>query len=1408
MKELLAAPDFAGGQYFGVSGQLGHTSEAAAIQRALRELPGSFDAIVSLGGEAFLVYILAHGRITNVVSHNKCAAGSGEFFVQQIGRMGLGIEEAIRRSFEGNVVPLAARCSVHCKSDITHKLNRNEATPEDILRTLHDSMANKVVALLEKGQRDLGRVLLIGGVTRNAAMLAALQEKLPGTDFVVLAESPWFEAWGCALLTRDNPLRTAPAFSAQPNLGRLPPLNLYTDRVRLIEAPPPGNAPEGAMVLGVDAGSTTTKAILLDPSTRGVVASYYTRTRGDPIAATRECLRSLVDQIGNRPVALVGTTGSARELAGAYLGAEHVYNEISAQAAGAAHFDPDVDTIFEIGGQDSKYIYLRNGVPIDYAMNNACSAGTGSFLEESAQSDLGITVSAIADIALAAPAPVHFKATCAAFINSDIRIAQQQGHSRENIVAGLVYAIAGNYLNRVKGSRCLGKTVFLQGGVALNRAIGHAFAHSVGRQVVIPPNPELLGALGVALLALQRSGMRSSSFAPAMTAPVRENAAGAPASFSRAPDAAAPVPNAPIDLLTLAAPEMKLVGRFTCKACKMYCSIDRFEVAGRRFPFGGRCSLYENVWKRRTPSAAALDLVKERMELLFGDSGRPGAKRADNNSDPPSSDERSHAEPQENSIGIPKALTTHSLYPLFSTFFSALGRKVVLSNVDPQGELKSNSGFCFPAQIAHGAALDLVRRGIRLVFLPHVSHMPHTNSCRDSYLCPITQASPYFVAKAFPQVRFLSPLLDFTKGYQASSAMVELAVRELGSPREQAEGAWTAAVQGQTKVERALGELGTRALGAAVAAGRPAILLAGHSYNAFTPEASQSVGKKLSSMGVTVIPADCLAPAAEGPTAWHFANQIMNAAGIAKQHSNLFLLCVSNFSCTIDAFTHAMLASEMGAKPYLILEIDAHTADAGIQTRLEAFLDIVRNYREGQTGGAIPFRSCRLSSEGRVVRADGEELALSDPRVRIYFPNFSHFHAQAIAMAARWLGLQTGEVLPLDRAQLERGLQHTSGRECLPLPICLGQLLDIYERRPAGEITGFFMLRGGAPCVVDCYMGYFERFIAEQRLSDVFLISPQPGNSYCGFPEAALTQALSAVIPVADILVEIEHVLRVVGAGASLDQLRAEWERFVGAAEALDRFQAELPALADRVSLLSRTRDPNTCPRVVVTGDFFTRFNPFFMEGVAELYSKHGIVLKPVDLSDLFLYGAFNRVAGAAGNWGMKPGGLAFAKACTRIFQPDGKQYLKEWLSYQWERRSERHYRGLFRKTGLLVAGPNAASAQFESASAHVSPEIYGEIIPTVGKGVEANDEGYDGIIVIGPFNCLPYRISEAILKPLCIQHGMPILSYESDGYAVAPSFLRQVDVHIQQVLDRAERNRHSGLAALIRSATGTNQSE
>jgi len=397
-----------------------------------------------------------------------------------------------------------------------------------------------------------------------------------------------------------------------------------------------------------------------------------------------------------------------------------------------------------------------------------------------------------------------------------------------------------------------------------------------------------------------------------------------------------------------------------------------------------------------------------------------------------------------------------------------------------------------------------------------------------------------------------------------------------------------------------------------------------------------------------------------------------------------------------------------------------------------------------------------------------------------------------MAMAFRWMGLNTGAIAPLDRGPLEQGLQYTSGRECLPLPLCIGQLLKITEERGTDEVSGFYMLEGGAPCVLDAYLGYLKRFISEQQLADLFLFVPTEERGQSVIDKVTLAKYTAITLLVADIVVEIEHVLRVVGALGSVDKLRQEWKKFIATAESEGRFRAELAGFIERIAALPRIREPLDCPRVVVIGDFFTRFSPFFMEGVRDLYSEHGIILKPVDMTDLLQYHTYYPVAETAREWGMKPGGLALAKACSKILQKDGKQYLQHWLAYQLERRVEEDYRKMFAKTGLLVAGPNDAASLFEKASDHLSTGIYGEIVPTVGRGLEAGAEGYDGIIIIGPFNCLPFRISEAILKPLSMKHGMPVLTYESDGYAVSPSVLRQVDVHIQQVHKRAARERIS----------------
>ena len=279
---------------------------------------------------------------------------------------------------------------------------------------------------------------------------------------------------------------------------------------------------------------------------------------------------------------------------------------------------------------------------------------------------------------------------------------------------------------------------------------------------------------------------------------------------------------------------------------------------------------------------------------------------------------------------------------------------------------------------------------------------------------------------------------------------------------------------------------------------------------------------------------------------------------------------------------------------------------------------------------------------------------------------------------------------------------------------------------------------------------------------------------------------LAPVITLADLFVEMEQSLRVVGEPGSLDRLRTYWNQHVDSASSLKALKNNLETLIDQVSHIPHT-DPSGCPKVVVTGDFFTRFNPAFMEGVHDLYARHGIILMPVDLNELFLYGAYAGMVDAAEDLGAPPNSLrAGALACMNVFRPAGWNYVTNWVAYHQLMSYEEHYRRLFQRTGLVAGDRNDMYEVFQHASQHISPAVFGEAVPTVGKAVVAGSRGYRGIIVIGPFNCLPFRISEAILKPISMQNQMPILTYESDGFSVSPAFLRQVEVHIRQVFRSA----------------------
>jgi len=423
-----------------------------SIEAALEVIGERPDAVVSLGGETIVVYKMLDGHIAATLTGDKCAAGTGEFLCQQLARMDMDLDVLNSIPYETRVHTLSSRCSVFMKTDCTHKLNKREATKEEIVVSLTNVMAGKVVEFLTRARVTNGRVLLIGGVTRNPFIQYFLNKLLPDIDFFVPKHAHYFEALGAAHLVKRQGARLTPNNQIFQEIGvkfeRYDSLAQSENMVNQISTTHGRIIAGREYVLGIDGGSTTTKAVLVDIANCRICASWYGKTHGDPVKALCKVLIEIRKQVRKQisdsdiKISLAATTGSSREILGVFVETMAVYNEIIAHTVGTTNFYSKIDTIFEIGGQDAKYVYLSNGVPIDYAMNEACSAGTGSFLEESAKSDLNIYSAAdIGPIAMKSEKPLKFGGHCSAFINSDIRTAIQQGAKKEDIVAGLVITV-------------------------------------------------------------------------------------------------------------------------------------------------------------------------------------------------------------------------------------------------------------------------------------------------------------------------------------------------------------------------------------------------------------------------------------------------------------------------------------------------------------------------------------------------------------------------------------------------------------------------------------------------------------------------------------------------------------------------------------------------------------------------------------------------------------------------------------------------------------------------------------------------------------------------------------------------------------------------------------------------------
>jgi predicted CoA-substrate-specific enzyme activase len=1337
--------------------------EPICVEEALKHIRFNVDAVVSLGGEDLVVYTIDENKkiITNF-SGNKCASGTGEFFKQQLARMDMKLDDINNIGDDCKVRRLSSRCSVFMKSDCTHRLNKGEATKGDIVLSLSDVMATKVIDFLKRAKITKGKVLLSGGVTLNKYIVPLIRERLPEIEFIIPEQAPYFEAFGAALLAQDLGSILPPLKKlfkpAQIYFKRFNSLKTAEGKVKYIDAKKTSVKAGREYILGVDGGSTTTKASLIDIETNEVAASFYGRTHGDPVSALKNCLVEIKKKIkadigdGKIRITLASTTGSSREILGVFLETPAVYNEIIAHAVGTTYYQKDIDTIFEIGGQDAKYIYLQNIVPIDYAMNEACSAGTGSFLEESAQGDLNIqSASEIGDIAVQAKEPLKFGEHCSAFINSDIRNAIHQGASREDITAGIVTSIVSNYLNRVVGNRTIGNHIVLQGGVAKNKAVPLAFAMLLNKNILVPPDPELMGCFGVGILAKQKfnDGLISKS---------------------------------EYDIDKIINTNFIYESEFTCKACENYCPIKIINVNNNKYMFGGRCNKYSNIRKKKVINEAeTFDYVEKRNNLLF-------------NVCAPQPDKL--IKKREYVVGVPSCFSVYTLWPLYSWFFHTLGIKTVLSkNISHEGTARVESAYCFPAEIAHGAVQDVFDLNVDYIFVPHFRDMESYEENVHANFCPITQSLPYYIKKAFPEIsdeKFLSPVITFKFGIEkAIESFIELG-KNLGYSAKESRQAFEIAFEKQNEFFKKAGELGQSALEEARKAKRPVIALLGRPYNAFTSDANMGIPRKFTTRGYSVIPYDIL-PFEDMEIYpnmyWYYGQQDMKSAKLLKKEDNIYITYISNFSCAPDSFMLHYLKWTMGTKPFLILELDSHSADAGIDTRVEAFLDIIEGYRSKFVDKGLE----RYDNGLRFINTGKDEIHIenivtnekikirNNPRVRLLMANMGRLSVEVTGAIIRSIGINA-EVLPVpDVHTLQLARNHASGKECLPSHLVLGEALQFFSssKYRKDEIYLLFVPTTTGPCRTGQYFVYYENLFKDLRLENVIVITLDSDNSYRELGPDFSKHVWWGVI-IGDYMKDIETSLRTcamdpVSAMEKYDEL---WHRMLSIAETdVTKILPALKDIADEIAKIPLKKKMEECPKTLIVGEIYVRRDDFAVDELIQHFSRRGIIGKVSGVAEWFYYCDFVR------EYDLKKR-IKLLPWYKKWFSAEFKELIYWHIEMIYKHSVDRRVKKALSSSSLIPESPHHMHHIMKNSEKHfASYELNSEISISTGVAATAMQDGYSGIVNISPFACLIGRVIEGLFTPWAREKGYPVMSIEIDGNLLPPGVVNKLEIFMLNVL-------------------------
>lgn len=1326
--------------------------EVVAVATSLKDYAPQTDVAIELGGEDAKIIYFTGGidqRMNGI-----CAGGTGSFIDQMASLLqtdASGLNE-YAKNYKA-IYPIAARCGVFAKTDIQPLINEG-ATKEDLSASIFQAVVNQTISGLACGKPIRGNVAFLGGPLHFLSELRAafIRTLNLGADQIIAPDhSHLFAAIGAAM--NSDPKTTASLHDLIERLShgikmdfevkRMEPL--FTDeadyeKFRTRHAShdvKKGDLAtyEGNCYLGIDAGSTTTKVALVGED-GSLLYRFYSNNNGSPLATAIRAMQEIHDQLPEKAqIAYSCSTGYGEALLKSALMLDEGEVETISHYYAAAAFEPDVDCILDIGGQDMKCIKIKDGTVDSVQLNEACSSGCGSFIETFAKS-LNYSVQDFAKEALFAKNPTDLGTRCTVFMNSNVKQAQKEGASVADISAGLAYSVIKNALFKVikiTNASDLGKHVVVQGGTFYNDAVLRSFEKISGCEAVRPDIAGIMGAYGAALIARERY------------------------------DASKTTTMLPIDKI------LSLTYKTTmarCQGCTNHCvlTINRFD-GGRQFVTGNRCErgLGGNKQKKDIPNL--FDYKYHRMfdyEPLTADLAPRGT------------------------VGIPRVLNMYENYPFWAVFFKELGYRTVLSPKSTRQiyelgiESIPSESECYPAKLAHGHIEWLIRQGLTYIFYPCVPYERNeTPEAGNHYNCPMVTSYAENIKNNVEsltdhKVHFRNPFMAFTNEEILTKRLVEEFTRDQSIPEKEiraaAHKAWQELIASRQDMEKK----GEEVITWLKETGHHGIVLAGRPYHV-DPEINHGIPELITSYGFAVLTEDSVSHLGrvDRPLIvtdqWMYHSRLYEAASYVKTQPNLDLIQLNSFGCGLDAVTTDQVNDILtrSGKIYTLLKIDEVNNLGAARIRVRSLI------------AAIRVREMRHYHKPIVSSAYSRVYFTKEMKKNytILCPQMSPIHFDLIEPAVRSCGYNLEVLQNSDRTAIDTGLKYVNNDACYPSLIVVGQIMDaLLSGKYDLEHTAVIMSQTGGGCRASNYIGFIRRALERAGMPQIPVISLNANGMETnpGFKITLplLTKAMQAVV-YGDLFMRVLYATRPYEAKAgSANALHEKWKAICikslqKHSLSMAEFNRNIRGIIHDFDELPRRNVQK--PKVGIVGEILVKFSPLANNHVVELLEAEGAEAVMPDLLDFLLYCFYNSNF-KADNLGGK---RSTAHLCNM-----GISLL------EYFRRTCR--RELERSTHFL---PPARIQDLASMAKHYVSlgNQTGEGWFLTGEMLELIHSGTTNIICTQPFGCLPNHIvGKGVIKELRASH--PEANIIAVDYDPGASEVNQLN-RIKLMLSTAQKN-------------------